>query len=245
MGAPSAPSITNVSSSNPSNCGVNDGTITVTATGGSGSLEYSIGGAYQPTGSFTGLSAGTYPVSVRNAGGSCVVTGQVVILENPSQPVIDAVVGTDPTDCGTVDGTITITASSPAGNVLQYSIDGGATFQLSNVFNGLVGGTFNGTITGSDDVGIVSWFLQSLVGAGIDATNFTFDTLTQAFSFDSSGLTAGTYIANIGASDGALNGFGSITFNLRDGSTGQIPEPSAILLFGLAAGLLVRTRKAK
>ena len=172
LGAPSAPSITNVASSNPTNCGVNDGSITITATGGSGSLEYSIGGAYQATGSFTGLAAGTYPVSVRNVGGSCIVTGQVVILDNPSQPVIDAVVGANPTDCGTIDGTITITASSPAGNVLQYSIDAGATFQLSSVFTGLVGGTYNVVVRNANGTCLVNGsqvILQDKVAPVINA----------------------------------------------------------------------------
>lgn len=111
------------------------------------------------------------------------------------------------------------------------------------VINGLVGSTLTGTMTGADPEGnALTWFVQSLLGAGMNLTNFAFNAATQEFSFDTSGLSAGQYIANIGANDGALNGFGSITFNL---STSSIPEPSALLLFGLAAGLLVRTRKSK
>lgn len=110
------------------------------------------------------------------------------------------------------------------------------------VINGLVGSTLTGTMSGIDPEGnALTWFVQSLLGAGMNLTNFVFNAATQEFSFDTSGLSAGQYIANIGANDGALNGFGSITFNL---STSSIPEPSALLLFGLAAGLLVRSRKA-
>jgi hypothetical protein len=114
------------------------------------------------------------------------------------------------------------------------------------VINGLVGDTLSGTITGADPEGnALTWFVQSLLGAGMDVTNFTFNAATQAFSFDTTGLNVGQYIANIGANDGALNGFGSITFNLTNGPANPIPEPSAILLLALAGGLLVRARKAK
>ena len=116
------------------------------------------------------------------------------------------------------------------------------------VINGLVGDTFNGVMTGADPEGnMLTWFQQSLIGAGINAANFTFNALTQAFSFNTTGLNVGQYIANIGASDGALNGFGSITFNLTNPTTPPtgIPEPSAFLLFLLAGGLLFRAKKAK
>ena len=116
------------------------------------------------------------------------------------------------------------------------------------VINGLVGDTFNGVMTGADPEGnMLTWFQQSLIGAGINAANFTFNALTQAFSFNTTGLNVGQYIANIGASDGALNGFGSITFNLTNPTTPPtgIPEPSAFLLFLLAGGLLFRSKKAK
>ena len=50
LGSPTAPSITNVSSTDPTDCNLTDGTVTITATGGSGTLQYSVGGAYQATG---------------------------------------------------------------------------------------------------------------------------------------------------------------------------------------------------
>ena len=117
------------------------------------------------------------------------------------------------------------------------------------VINGLIGDTLTGTMVGFDPEGNgLTWFLQSLVGAGMDATNFTFNAVTQAFSFDTTGFSVGSYVANIGASDGALNGFGAITFNLankppKDGSS-SVPEPSAIMLM-LIAGLALRFNSKK
>lgn len=115
------------------------------------------------------------------------------------------------------------------------------------VVNGLVGDTLSGVLSGFDpEANALSWFTQSLIGTGINLTNFTFDEVTQAFSFDTTGLTAGQYIANIGASDGALNGFGAITFNVNNiPPSTSVPEPSTILLFGLASILFIRRRTAK
>lgn len=114
------------------------------------------------------------------------------------------------------------------------------------VINGLVGDTFNGVMTGVDPEGnALTWFIQSLIGIGINMTNFSFDPLTQAFSFNSSGLSAGTYIANIGANDGALNGFGAITFNLSNRPSTGIPEPSVLALLVVAFGMLRFSRAKK
>ena len=65
------PVITNVVPTDPANCGVNDGSIVITATGAS--LEYSIDGGtnWQASDNFTGLGAGTYNIITRNTDGSC------------------------------------------------------------------------------------------------------------------------------------------------------------------------------
>jgi subtilisin-like proprotein convertase family protein len=73
-----APLIATVSSANVSGGGMTDGTITITgASGGSGTYEYSIdlGLNWQSGGNFTGLAAGTYAVSMRDAASpACVVS---------------------------------------------------------------------------------------------------------------------------------------------------------------------------
>ncbi|MEZ4957934.1 MAG: MopE-related protein [Saprospiraceae bacterium] len=55
---------------------------------------------------------------------------------------IDGCVATDETCEGYADGTIVISATALAGQVM-YSVDGGATFQLSGNFNNLSPGTYN------------------------------------------------------------------------------------------------------
>ena len=141
---PSAPVIQNVQSSNPTDCGVNDGTITIIATNNLSTIEYSIDGGsnWSSNSGFTGLTAGTYQIRVRNVGGTCEVSYPDVVLTAPTQPNIVNVAGTDPTNCGLMDGTITITASHPS-SPLEYSIDNGTTWQASNVFINLDGGNYN------------------------------------------------------------------------------------------------------
>ncbi|KPM48191.1 DUF7467 domain-containing protein, partial [Jiulongibacter sediminis] len=59
-------------------CGFNDGTIVVTATGGSGNFQYRInGGAYQASNSFSNLGQGSYTVEVKDLESSCSKTLQI------------------------------------------------------------------------------------------------------------------------------------------------------------------------
>lgn len=81
-----APAITNATSTNPTNCPIlNNGQITITATGSD--LEYSINGgsSFQASNVFNGLSAGTYTVTVRNSITGCVLnyTGNPLVITNP------------------------------------------------------------------------------------------------------------------------------------------------------------------
>ena len=161
--SPSAPSITNVAHTNPTDCNVADGTITVTATA-SGALEYSNDGGQ--TGkhltSFANLAGGSYDIMIRNAGGGCEVVGPTEVLENKTPPVFTTAAGTDITDCGVADGTITITANSPIGNAIQYSIDAGGNWQSSNIFSGLAAGTYPIAVRNADGTCIINGTIVTL-----------------------------------------------------------------------------------
>ncbi len=137
-GSNNSPTITNTASTD-ENCGGSDGTITITATGGTGTLEYSIDGTnFQASNTFTNLSAGTYTVYVQDVNG-CQGTDMATIV-NVGGPVITNVAATDVTCNGAGDGTITVTATTGSGT-LTYSLDG-TNFTGSNTFTGLGANTY-------------------------------------------------------------------------------------------------------
>jgi len=126
--------------------GDSNGTITITANGGTGTLSYSIdGGVTYPntTGNFTNLDTGSYDIVVQDANG-CTQTGNTLTIIEPPAITISPEVKTDVAGCnGDNTGSITITASGGLGT-LSYSIDGGITFpNTTGVFNGLGAGTYN------------------------------------------------------------------------------------------------------
>lgn len=133
-----SPSIANLAKTDPT-C-TPDGTITVTGTGGTPPLSYSINGGttYQPSNVFTGLGGGTYTVIIRDALG-CISATQTITLA-PVNSLTQTVTKTD-ANC-TTSGSITIAASGGGTPPYQYSINGGSTYQSSNTFTGLAAGTY-------------------------------------------------------------------------------------------------------
>jgi hypothetical protein len=143
-------------------CGNSNGTITATASGGVGALQYSINGTvYQAGNSFTNLAAGNYTLYVRDING-CVKSMPVTVLNLPAPTVTAA---TSPASCGQTDGTITANAAGGTG-ALAYSING-VTFQASNVFTGLAAGTYTVTVKDSRNcTSTVSVTVSSTGGPG-------------------------------------------------------------------------------
>lgn len=116
-----------------------NGSITVTATGGTGPYQYSINGGttFQSSNLFTGLAGGTYNVVVKDAN-NCTSTQTITL--NLVNTMTSTAAKTDAT-CST-GGTITITAAGGGTPPYEYSINGGSTWQASNTFTGLAAGTY-------------------------------------------------------------------------------------------------------
>ena len=118
----------------------NNAVITVTATGGTDPLAYSLnGGSPQSSNVFDGLGEGDYEVTVSDANGFSFTTSPLSVT-SPSAITVSADV---------VDDDVTVTASGGTGD-LEYSIDG-TNFQSSDVFNDLDNDTY--TITVRDENG--------------------------------------------------------------------------------------------
>lgn len=136
-------------------CGASDGIIDIVASGGTAPYSYSIdnGSTFQPASSFTGLAVGTYDVVVTGSGGGCPTTQQVTI-SNATGPIFGSAPANDESCAAACDGDITVNGTGGTAP-LQYSIDGGATFQAGNTFAGLCPGTYDIVIedaTGCQDV---------------------------------------------------------------------------------------------
>ena len=121
------------------------GSIEVTATGGTGALEYSVdgGNTFQPNGSFSGLTAGTYVLVVRDENG-CSVSEGVVITE-PAEALTATTEVQNVACTGDASGSVVVSANGGTG-AYQYSNDGGDTWQSSNVFANLDAGDYTITV---------------------------------------------------------------------------------------------------
>jgi hypothetical protein len=119
------------------------------------------------------------------------------------------------------------------------------------VINALIGDTINFSFNATDDgnpnpPGGLTWSFVGFLGGGDNAP--TFDELTQEFTWDSTGSAAGTYVAQVRASDGSLTDIGLLTINLSNdgGPGGQVPEPATLSLLGLGlVGLSLAGRRKR
>lgn len=123
--------------------GGSNGSVTVTASGSSGPYSYSFnGGAFSGSGTFTGLSAGTFTVTSQDGNGCTVTT--IVTITQPT--ILNGVIAaqTNVSCFGGSNGSVTVSASGGAGSY-TYSINGGP-FGPSPTFIGLIAGSHTITI---------------------------------------------------------------------------------------------------
>lgn len=156
------PVITNISATDETCLGANDGTATVVASGTALPLttDWSNGVVNQT--SITSLSPGTYTVIITDANG-CQAVGNVTVKPGPLCCTLTASSTATQASCGTNDGSITVTVDTTSGTLpFAYSIDGGA-FAGNNVFNNLSSGTY--TIVVQDDQGCTDTLTQAVTEA--------------------------------------------------------------------------------
>ena len=160
----SGPSITAVPTA--TSCSINNGIITITASGGLPPYQYSIDGiTYVPGNIFTGLAAGNYTAYVKDANG-CIKSTNVIVTNISG---LGLIVSTIASSCNINNGVITATATGGTG-VLQYSIDG-TTYQASNIFTGLGAGNY--TIYVKDANGCIVTKPATVTNAGSTSISLT------------------------------------------------------------------------
>ncbi|MGV6861478.1 MAG: lectin-like domain-containing protein [Putridiphycobacter sp.] len=149
----SALSISNVAVVD-ANCGSNNGSITITAAGGTTGYQYSIdGGGLQPNNVFNNLSAGTYLILVQDANGCSV--SQNVTVNQATMLSITSVSTTDAT-CGGNNGEIIINVSNGT-TPYTYALNTGATntnVLTTHTFTGLAQGIYDVTVTDANNCSV-------------------------------------------------------------------------------------------
>jgi gliding motility-associated-like protein len=133
-------------------CTVNNGSITASATGGSGNYSYQLGAVTRTTtpAVFNNLASGNHTIVVTDLSTNC--TNTVTRNLAPATPITGFAATPTPVSCkGGSDGTITATLATPVAGVndnpvYKYSLNGG-TPQDSPFFGGLTAGTYTVAVT--------------------------------------------------------------------------------------------------
>ena len=140
-----------------------DAQLTITATDGTAPYMYSIdhGSTYQSNNVFNNLAGNrNYIVVVKDSKGATSSANYVWVNQAPNPVTITGINkkyyynGNNDVSCSSAsDGQVTINAWGGTGT-LQYSIDGGITFQTASLFSGLAAGTY--TIVVKDANGCIA-----------------------------------------------------------------------------------------
>ena len=224
---PSAVVIDTVITTDVTGCYSNDnGEISITAYGGSGTLSYSIYGGMSPEqngGNFTNLFAGTYNVYVKDENG-CGLGGGEYIITQPDEIIIDSVSKTDIINCfGDLTGTFTINAHG--GNTLEYCVDPGLVWQDSKTITNLAAGNYTPYVRDKNDPACIfsGTSLQILEPKELLVSGVTTNDVSTCF------------VGNDGSIHITTNGGGTFPhqFSIDGGSDGY---PHSYDVSGLSAG---------
>jgi gliding motility-associated-like protein len=121
-------------------CAGKDGAITAAGFKGTGPYQFAIDGINFQTGnSFSGLAAGAYTITIKDALG---FTGTVQVSVNNSCLAASTV--TTPSTCGNSNGSVIVSVTNGVAPY-QYSVDG-VNFQAGSTFNNLAAGGYMVTV---------------------------------------------------------------------------------------------------
>ncbi len=151
-------------------CANNTGTINASTNGGTPPYQFSInnGVGYQISNVFSSLGAGIYQLIVKDVNGC--ISNMVPITIAPSTAAVVSGTATNST-CSLPNGIISANGSGGTPPYL-FSINGGTTYQTSNIFTGLAAGNYTINIKDVNNcIGSSSIILQNSAAPIITATS--------------------------------------------------------------------------
>jgi photosystem II stability/assembly factor-like uncharacterized protein len=131
-----------------------DGTISISANGGIGVLQYSIDGGvnwFSNNGIFVSLAPGDYNIVVKDVNdNTSTYSNNPVTIAEPSAILINEILKTNVSCAEGNDGSVSINANGGVAPY-TYSIDNGTTWQLSQSFMDLISGNYYVVINDSNN----------------------------------------------------------------------------------------------
>ena len=229
VGGGTAPNTT-ATAANTSCAGASNGIIVINPVAGS---TYTInpGNISNTTGTFTGLAAGTYTLSITTSGGCAGTVTPASVTIADGAPVTTTATSSAASCTGVNDGSITVT---PVGTgITTYTINPGAISNTTGVFSGLAAGTY--TVSFVTSAGCTGTVTSVVSANSAPTTTATSSAATCPGAADGTVTvtpvgTGTTYTLNPGAisnSTGVFTGLAAgtytITFVTAAGCTGTVP----------------------
>ena len=186
------PSVTKPSCNNGS-----DGKITVSATGGTGAITYSIApniGTQSPSGTFTGLTVQTYTFTATDANG-CTTTMSATVGQTP--PIVFTNSSVSNVLCnGGATGKVVVSATGGTGAITYSIAPNIGTQSPSGTFNGLTAGSYTFTATDNNGCSVATTAMVTEPPAG---------NMTSLLNTFATGVQNGTIVSANGGGNGGGN----------------------------------------
>ena len=210
--------ISNISTTNILCYGSATGSVSITASGGTGALNYSIdnGSNYQLSSTFSNLLAGNYTLIVKDANG-CTSIPKAFTLSQPLSSLTASITSQQNLTCfGANNGSATVTASGGAGGY-SYSWNT-RPVQLGPTANGLKAGTYSVTVKDANNCSIT-------INAIIQQSTAALSATTSQNNISCNGNSDGSASVNVSGGTGLY----SYTWN-------TLPVQNSQTITGLAPG---------
>jgi hypothetical protein len=198
-------SVSETSNTANASCTSPDGAVTLDASGGTAPYEYTDGVNINTDGIFSGLSGGSFDVTVTDDAGCTQVYTATVADNTPTIGVTPSGVVAN-TGCTVGNGEFTVTASGGA-SPYSYEITGAS--NSTGVFTGLLGGNYN--VTATDDNGC-----SGVVSVSVTDNLPTISLTTTTTPASSASAADGS------ASVSATGGSGTYTYEWNNGGTTDV-----------------------